>query len=51
MVKMQGKVYNYDGLLEQKFETAYSEKTGKYIGGIAEYDDGTVNKDGIYGDS
>jgi hypothetical protein len=50
LVKIQGKIYNYDGILEQEFENAYSETTGEYIGGIAKFDNGTINKDGIYQD-
>jgi hypothetical protein len=48
MVKMQGKIYNYDGNVEQEFETTFSEELGEYLGSEVRLDDGTINKDGIY---
>ncbi len=41
LIKLEGKVYNYEGKLEQEFENSYSDKTGKYIGGMAKFNDGT----------
>lgn len=48
MVKLHGKLYDNKAHLDQEFENEYSEDTGEYIGGIAKYADGTINKDGKY---
>jgi hypothetical protein len=47
---LKGKLHESDGHVFQEFETAFSEKDGKYIGSKAIHDDGTVQRDGIYED-
>jgi hypothetical protein len=41
--KLQGKIYNYKGVLEQSFENIYSE-SGKKMHGCTIHADGTVIK-------
>ncbi len=48
IVRITGELYGDKGELVQKFETAFDEATGDYIGGKEEFEDGTRNIDGIY---
>ena len=48
LTRINGKIYDSEGTLNQEFETSFSKDTGKYIGSKAVYDDGSINKDGNY---
>ena len=51
IVKITGTLYSDAGNISQEFETAFDEKTGKYVGSIGKLADGKIMKDGIYQDT
>ena len=45
IVRLIGKIYDFQGKLVQEFETKYSTSTGDYLHNKARFEDGTVTED------
>lgn len=44
--RMKGYLFNFDGVLDQEFESVFDIKTGAYASGYVRFADGTVRRDG-----